>query len=177
MNYRVHTLSNDKFAIVKKIALFDELYEGCICYARKLTDVYSFHPEKSEDGLILSNTEDEYTTDILDEKILASVQQKFPNARFHSSFIMFDIEMAEERRIAESLKQDSLKIRLSFAPDPNINKVVYKTDKDVDVLYMEGAKSPLKTDIFITADDLKGYNDLNTLMVTTYQDYFSYIKE
>lgn len=172
----IKALPSENIVFLKKINLENTYSSDIVCYARKISPQYTIVPKKNrQDILFFGYDEDEYPSDALDQGILRELQKKFPNAQCHTSLIMFDAEVENQRRLSEALKLEKTKLVIEYAPtslpsvvllDPVMRKRIYVLHNP----YNDGKKT-LNTFIQLISDNVAEYRHLCELMNGTYVSF------
>ena len=105
----IRALSNTNLKVVKKISFSFEqgglYHQGYVIYLRDLRQGYKMNcktPDTQQeefDRFLNGIPEDEYPSDIIDEKILEAVEKKYHDSKIKSSLLVFSTELRDLKHI------------------------------------------------------------------------------
>lgn len=172
----IKALPSEKIVFLKKINLENTYSSDVVCYARKISDSYTIVPNKDrQDILMFGYDENEYPCDDLDLGILDFLHQKFPNAVCHTSLIMFDKEVENQKQLAHALKLEETELLVEYSPTslpPVVSGPVIEHEKIYVIHnpYNEGRKK-LNTYIQLVTSNGAIYKNLCQLLKGTYVSF------
>lgn len=169
----INMLPKEEIFFLKKINLENTFSSSIICYARKISEQYTIHPEEKAKGehIYFGYKEDEYPCDELDKKILEQVQIIFPNAVPQTSLMMFDVEKENNAHLLKQYKRDVQHISIEYIPTsyPYTGAEIYQ--KDIEVFYfptVKGNQTKYNSNVNIVTDNQDEYKHLCSLLKETY---------
>lgn len=169
----ISVLPLEKMFFIKKISLEDTISSEVVCYARKLSEAYRMNPNKSarDKHLYLGYTEEEYPCDDLDKAILKQIRVNFPEAKSHTSIMMFNVDKEDNTRWLEQYKKEILHVSVVYSPTSGSLTGADVCQKEIEVLsfpVMRGRQRGLNTSICIVTDKPEKYRHLSSLLKETY---------
>ena len=175
-NSEIKALPSENIVFLKKINLENTYSSDVVCYARKISQQYTIVSKKDrQDILMFGYDEEEYPIDDLDQGILDFLHQRFPNAKCHTSLIMFDIEVKNQKRLAESLKMEKTELLVEYSPTslpPSLSVPVIEHEK-MYILHNPYNEGKQRLDIFVQliTSNMVTYLKLRQLLKETYVSF------